>query len=325
MNNGQLVLTTAGIPGTEANRISDARAIAAFGMYKFKYDNLTLTPGLRYENILLSRDNFGSDDVERTGVNLSSRENKVDIFIPGIGFNYNFSKLSVFGSVHKGFSPPGSQEGEDPEESINYELGTRFSLGGFNGELVGFFNDFSNLLGSDLAATGGTGSLDQFNAGEVNVSGLEVLLNYDFLMNNEEISLPLSVAYTYTDTEFLNSFGSAEDIWGEVSAGDELPYISKHQWNATLGFEHKDFELNMNARYNGEFRTQAGTGNIPADELVPSNFVLDFAVKYHYNKHVSITANVINLMDETYAVARVPAGLRPGHPFGIYAGLRLNY
>jgi len=34
---------------------------------------------------------------------------------------------------------------------------------------------------------------------------------------------------------------------------------------------------------------------------------------------------VINLMDETYAVARVPAGLRPGHPFGIYAGLRLNY
>ena len=325
MISGQLVLTSGGIPGTDANRISDARAIAAFSMYKFKYDNLTITPGLRYENIILSRDNFGSDDVERTGLNLSSRQNKVEIFIPGIGFNYNFSKFSVFGGIHKGFSPPGNQEGEEPEESINYELGTRFSLGGFSGELIGFFNDFSNLLGSDLAATGGTGSLDQFNAGEVNVSGLEVLLNYDFLMNNEAISFPLTLAYTYTDTEFLNSFGSAEDIWGEVSAGDELPYISKHQWNATLGFEHMDFELHMNTRYNGEFRTQAGTGNIRADESIPSNFVVDFAGKYHYNKHLSITANVINLLDETYAVARVPAGLRPGHPFGIYAGIRLNY
>ena len=53
-------------------------------------------------------------------------------------------------------------------------------LGKLRGETVFFFNDYSNLLGSDLAATGGTGSLDQFNAGEVDVNGLELLLNYDF-------------------------------------------------------------------------------------------------------------------------------------------------
>ena len=325
MSNGLMSLTTAGIPGTEANRISDARAFAAFGLYKFKYDNLTITPGLRYENIVLSRDNFGTNDVDRTGVNLSQRENQVDIFIPGIGFNYNFQNISVFGGVHKGFSPPGNQEGQEPEESINYELGSRFSRGAFSGELVGFFNDFSNLLGSDLAATGGTGSLDQFNAGEVNVAGIEVLLNYTLLTNNEKFSLPLTMAYTFTDTEFLNSFGSDDDLWGEVTAGDELPYLSRHQWNATVGLEHKDFELNFNARYNGEFRTQAGSGPIPDNERVESNFILDFAGKYHYNKNISLTANIINLLDETYAVARVPAGLRPGHPFGIYAGISLRY
>ena len=325
MNNGQMLLTTAGIPGTDANRISDARAFAAFGTYKFKYENLTLTPGIRYENMTLGRVNFGGDDPDRTGVDLSQRENQVDIFIPGMGFNYNFTNISVFGGVHKGFSPPGNQEGQKPEESVNYELGSRFSYGGFSGELVGFFNDFSNLLGSDLAATGGTGSLDQFNAGEVNVAGLEVLLNYNLLPNSKNYRMPITMAYTFTYTEFLNSFGSDEDIWGEVNAGDELPYIPKHQWNATIGLEHSDFELNLNARYNGEFRTRAGTGPIPPNELVPSNFVLDFAGKYFYNENIGLTLNVLNVLDETYAVARVPAGLRPGHPFGIYAGIALRY
>ncbi len=69
----------------------------------------------------------------------------------------------------------------------------------------------------------------------------------------------------------------------------------------------------------------AGSGPIPAEELVPSNFVLDFAGKYNYNENISLTLNVINMLDETYAVARVPAGLRPGHPFGIYAGIALRY
>ncbi|MGB5237813.1 MAG: TonB-dependent receptor [Flavobacteriaceae bacterium] len=325
MTNRQMLLTTEGIPGTDANRISDARAFAAFTMYKFKYDNFTLTPGLRYENMTLTRDNFGGNDPGRTGTDLSSRENQVDIFIPGIGFNYNFQKISVFGGIHKGFSPPSNQEGQLPEESVNYEFGSRFGYGGFSGELVGFFNDFSNLLGSDLAATGGTGSLEQFNAGEVNVAGLEVLLNYNLLSNSKNFRLPVTLGYTLTNTEFLNSFGSDDDLWGEVNAGDELPYIPKHQLNTTVGLEHSKFELNLNGRYNGEFRTMAGNGPIPTEELVPSNFVLDFAGKYFYNENISLMLNVLNVLDETYAVARVPAGLRPGHPFGVYAGIALRY
>ncbi|MAU25951.1 MAG: TonB-dependent receptor [Muricauda sp.] len=325
MNNGNMTLVNAGVPGTNANRISDARAFAAYAQYKLKYNDLTLTPGLRYENITLSRANYGSNDVARTGVDLSERENKVDVFIPGIGFNYNFDNISVFGGVHKGFSPPSNQPGEKPEESINYELGSRFSYAGFTGEVVGFYNDYSNLLGSDLAATGGTGSLDQFNAGEVKVQGVEVLLNYNLLPNAKNFILPVTFGYTFTDTEFLNSFGSENDIWGEVNVGDELPYIAKHQFNTTLSLEHSKYEVNLSARYNGEFRTQAGSGPIPASERVDSNFIFDLAGKYRLGNHLALTANVINLFDETYAVARVPAGLRPGHPFGIYAGFELRY
>lgn len=325
-NTGVMALTTDAIEGTDANRISSANAFASYITYKLKYNNWTFTPGVRYENITLQREDFGKNDVNRTGVNLATRENSVGVFIPGMGANYKFNNdFSLFGGVHKGFSPPGNQVGQAPEESINYELGTRFNIGKLKGEFVGFFNDYSNLLGSDLAATGGTGSLDQFNAGEVNVNGIELLLNYNFTNVDAPFSLPISFGYTLTNTEFQNSFGSSDDLWGTVAAGDELPYIPKHQFNTTFSIEHKDFEINVNGRYNGEFRTLAGTGTIPDNERVDANFIVDLSGKYFITKRLSTTLNIINLLDNTYAASRVPAGLRPGHPFGIYGGLEFTF
>ena len=325
-NIGVLSLTTAGKPGTNANRIASALAFASYVTYKLKKDNWTFTPGIRYENILLQREDFGKNDVTRSGIDLATRENSVDVFIPGMGMNYKFNNdFSLFGGIHKGFSPPGNQDGQESEESVNYELGTRFNLGKLKGELVGFLNDYSNLLGSDLAATGGTGTLEQFNAGEVNVNGMEVLLNYNLAIKGSKISMPISFGYTFTNSEFQNSFDSSDGLWGEVSVGDEMPYIPKHQFNAALSLEHSSFEINLNARYNGTFRTLAGTGTIPENEKVSSNFIVDISGKYYVNKKLRLTANIINLLDNTYAVSRVPAGLRPGHPFGIYGGLEFSF
>jgi len=326
INNGIMQLTTAAALGSDANRIASATAFASYAMYKLKYKNLTLTPGLRYENIVLGRENFGTNDPSRTGINRSIRENKVEIFIPGMGFNYKFNNdLSLFGGVHKGFSPPGSEEGQKPEESINYELGTRFSYKGIQGEIVGFYNDYSNLLGSDLAATGGTGSLDLFNAGEVDVRGIELLLNYNVLANSTNFSLPVTVGYTFTDSEFLNSFGSDDGIWGTVTEGDEIPYIAKHQFNASIGLEHAKYSINLNGRYNGAFRTVSGNGSIPANQKVASAIVLDLSGRYKITPKLSATGNIINLLNNEYTVSRVPAGLRPGHPFGAYAGLEFQF
>ena len=83
--------------------------------------------------------------------------------------------------------------------------------------------------------------------------------------------------------------------------------------------------MNLSGRYNGEFRTKAGSGTIPGDELVVSNFIIDFSAKYHFTNYLSLTGNVINMLDETYAVSRVPAGLRPGHPFGANLGLEFRF
>ena len=323
---GILNMTTKGIPGTDANRISSATAFASYLTYKLKYNQWTFTPGVRYEDITLERKDFGKTDVNRTEIELKQRKNSVGILIPGIGTNYKFNNdFSLFGGIHKGFSPPGNQEDEKAEESINYELGTRFQLWKFKGELVGFYNDYSNLLGSDLAATGGTGSLDQFNAGEVRVHGIEFLLNHTILASSSKFSIPMSIGYTLTNTEFLSSFGSSDSLWGIVRIGDELPYIPKHQLNMAISLEHSNYELNFNARYNGAFRTVAGKGSIPKNEKVSSNFIVDFSGSYSLNKQLKLTANVMNLLNNSYAVSRVPAGLRPGHPLGIYAGFEFRF
>ena len=60
-------MTTKGIPGTDANRISSATAFASYLTYKLKYNQWTFTPGVRYEDITLERKDFGKTDVNRTG------------------------------------------------------------------------------------------------------------------------------------------------------------------------------------------------------------------------------------------------------------------
>ncbi len=322
MLNGAMVLNTAGTPGTQDNRIASAKAFASHFLYKIKYNDLTITPGIRFESIDLRNKNFGTNDITRTGADLLENDNHLKIWLPGIGANYRIdNNLSFFGGVHKGFAPPTNTPGTQAEKSVNYEVGSRFKHKKLSGELIAYFNDYSNLLGSDLAASGGSGTLDQFNAGEANVKGIELLLNYQILNEQGKYKLPVSFGYTLTDTEFVNGFDSEEGIWGTISEGDEIPYISKHQFNASIALEHAKFELVLAARFNGKFRTIAGQGSIPSEFEVPNNTIVDFASKYKFNKHFSLTGNINNLFDTTYLVSRVPAGLRPGMPFSASIGI----
>ena len=324
--NGTMNLTSKGTGGSDANRISSAKAFSAHALYKVKYNNLTVTPGVRLESIDLLNEDYGKTDPNRTGISLKKNDNHTKIWLPGFGFNYNFTEnASIFGGVHKGFAPPTNKDGQKSETSTNVELGSRFKVQKLIGEATIFYNDYNNMLGSDLAAGGGTGTLDQFNAGAVTVKGIEMLVNYNFLNPESKFALPLTLGYTYTDTEFLSSFNSPDELWGKVIDGDELPYISKHQANATLSLEHAKFDFTISGKYNGAFRTKAGSGAIPSNLKVGDNIVVDLGARYNLTKNVSLTGNINNLLDSKYLVSRTPAGLRPGMPFSASAGFSLNF
>ncbi len=328
MDNGVMKLTNAGIPGTESNRIESARAFASYLQYRLDFGKFSATPGIRYENITLSRRDYGKNDPERTGVDLSERSNHVEVFIPGIGLNYNLnSNFNLFAGVHKGFSPPGSKEGTKPEESVNYELGLRLSKQSLSGEVVLFVNDYSNLLGTDLAAAGGGGTTEMYNAGEVLTKGLEFQLSYDLLSSDTYSSfrLPLSVVYTYTDSKFQNSFESENDSWGKVTAGDDFPYLAHNQFTFIVALEHQKFNINLSGRYTDEMRTVPGQGVIPDNEKTDAFFVLDASANYAVYKNISLFVNSTNLTNKAYLVSRRPAGLRPGMPRAFMFGIKANF
>ena len=323
---GLMNLTSEGTKGAAGNRISSAKATATYLLYKYKWKGLTLTPGLRYENIVLMREDYGKNNPNRATSELQYGENSVQVVLPGFGFNYNFPSIfSLFGGVHRGFSPPGNTSGQSAEESVNYELGTRFYSGRFRGEWVLYYNNYSNLLGSDLAATGGSGSLDQFNAGTVTVNGFELLLNYDLLKNQSKLKIPLSFAYTFTNALFKNDFDNSEGIWGKVSYGDRVPYIPQHQANFTASLIHPKYEINLNFRTQSDFEIRTPDSSLQLTKPIGAYSLVDLSMYYLLTSKIRITTQIINLLNTTYAASRVPAGYRPGHPFGIYSGFAISF
>lgn len=327
MNNSRMQLTQAGTAGTESNQLVDATAWAAFVQYKLKYKNLSVVPGIRMENVTIKKDDYGKADPQRTGADLKQSSNTITAFIPGVGVDYKFNKnVGVFAGVHKGFAPPGAADGAKPEESYNYELGLRGQGWGFNGQVCGFYNVYQNLLGSDLAASGGNGTGDQFNGGKAESRGVEVQLSYDLLSPlNGAFLLPLSLAYTYTDAVFKSSFKSDFEDWGTVNEGDKLPYLANHQFSFVLALEHKLFGINLSGRYSSAMRTQAGQGEMPATERTDAAFVLDGSASVVAHKNISLFAGVTNITNNVYVVARRPSGLRPSMPRAFMVGIKADF
>ncbi len=328
MHDGVMMLTSAGIPGTESNRVERADAVASYVQYAVRFGKVLLTPGVRYENITMQRDDYGRGDPERVGEDLKETGNEIAAWMPGIGFRYFINRnLTLVGGVHKGFAPPGSREGAKPEESVSYELGARFERRYFRLHLVAFANDYANLLGSDLAASGGTGSGDLFNGGEVFAHGLEVSSNIDILalLGSQRHSTPVTVAYTYTSAEFKNTFESDFKEWGSVTAGDQFPYLAKHQLSMTIGWEYETFGVHVASRFVGAMRTAPGQGEIPENQLLNPYQVLDVGATWRTSQKVHLFTTITNIANATYVVAMRPAGLRPGMPRNAQIGIRAQF
>ena len=62
----------------------------------------------------------------------------------------------------------------------------------------------------------------------------------------------------------------------------------------------------------------------PRLNLIPSHTIIDASLKARLNRHLTLSLNAVNLANKVYLVSRHPSGLRPGHPFGIYGGVRIN-
>jgi Fe(3+) dicitrate transport protein len=326
MSSGRMILTRAGAPGSQANQIAGATALAGFVADTVSWGNWKVAPGIRYETIDLTRTTYGGADADRTG-STAVVATEVDAFIPGVGVSYAARPgVSIFGGVHKGFAPPGpgAAEGTNVEHSVNYELGTRAQRGGVSTEIVGFFNDYGNLLGRDSLASGGSGEGLLFNGGKARVSGLEASAEWNAASAMGISSgLPIRVAYTLTHAAFRNSFASRFGPWGNVRIGDELPYVPTQQVYASIETDHRVWRARFDAFYVGRMRTVAGQGAHVATESTDAYLVLNLSGEYQLANSASLFASIQNLADNTYIVGRHPSGVRPGLPRYVQVGLKV--
>lgn len=328
MDNGAMLLTSAGVPGTESNRVESAKAWALYLQDEITWGRWTATPGMRFEAIDLKRRDFGKADPDRTGTSLSVKQNDVNVVVGGLGIAYEASEeLVLIAGVHEGFAHPSPGSSADAEESLNYELGARTFWSGIEFELIGFFNDYSNLIGSCTASTGGDCTIgDQFDGGKVDVMGVEVTGSIDLGdFGDFGISMPIDFAYTYTDAEFQTDFASSYKPWGSVVEGDKVPYIPDHQFNIGLGAVGERWDVHMNANYTSKTRSTAGQGAIAIEDKIDGRWVVDLSASVKVYDGISLFVKAENLFDKEYVAARRPSGLRPGQPQTFSGGFKYTF
>lgn len=74
----------------------------------------------------------------------------------------------------------------------------------------------------------------------------------------------------------------------------------------------------------GAMRTRAGQEDIPEGEGTDAYVVFNLAGDLYLEGVGTLFAGIQNLTDERYSVARRPAGLHPGLPRTVVAGLRVT-
>ena len=342
MTNATMVLSSAGVKGNAENQIRQAKSWAGYLQYELVIDKLTISPGIRYENMELAFTNFGNNDNARIGTALKSAKNQLAIFLPGVGVSYVVKdNMRVFGGVHKGFSPPGmpsvsaNATQAKTETASSYELGYKVNYKNLKLQAIGFLNNYQNILGSDNVSGGGAGTGDMFNAGNAKIQGIEFSLEQNLWRSSTKWTLPLSIAYTYNEAKFMQTFVNAGGDWGTgtITKGEFIPFITPQLLSLSLGLESEKMNITLVSRYVGNTRIK--TGN-PTEIIASSSakyndvntigeyWVVDLSGNYRLTKFISLFSTINNALNNRYIVANLPQGFRPGMPFSVNFGAKIN-
>ena len=268
--NGQQVKT---LKGRAKKRTFYTNALSAYVNEKlYLTDSLILTAGVRFEY-------FKQQIIDNLDGNTLTDQVSA-IALPGIGFNYGFSKkMNLFGGVHRGYTAPTSglfslpeiQSGDIslvPEKSWNYELGIRHHGEITNFEVTGFFLDITDMI----SPARGVVAVDPIS---VQNAGVEVFTQIKLSKKNKFIP-DFSISYTYlqskvkkgyTDDILTGYISVSDSVNGESAyekngmsadgkvdiSGNELPYAPKHTLMVGLT-EHVGNKLDLT--FSGQYFSQ---------------------------------------------------------------------
>ena len=317
---------------TTDRNTNDALAVAVYVQNKIQIEDTVVSLGLRHESIESSKTVYG----ELTGIKESENTLKQSVWLPGIGIYSQLTEdVGILAGVYRGFTAatPGAIDDVNPEESTNFELGSRFSgdwaLGG-QAELIGFVNNYSEFSGTCSFAQGScdtSNTGEQANAGSAVVYGLEASWNRQLLMAG--FIVPISSTYTYSHGEFGDDFIDSSGAFGEtgqaIEKGYEIGYLPEHRLNVQAGIGRNDWKLNTSVLYQSEMRNVPGEGSIDRNDLIEAHTIVDVSASYQYMKTLQFYSTIDNVFDEQYVAGVKPYGFRPGKPRSINVGAKYSF
>ena len=295
----------------------ESTAFSGFISESIVFGNLTLRPGVRFEV-------FEQERIDRLAGS-TYLDKTTNVILPGIGFINQFNKISLFGGVHRGFTPPSSgalkilnfgESSDDggldieAEKSWNKEIGLRGNLTTLDYEISGFHVDIENLV----AAGRGTAFS---NLGKVQSYGLEVASS---LKLTEMVPLlpVINLSYTLMKTEIIEGEIKSNIMGGIVPIeGKELPYAPRHTF--IVGLEHQLFN-GFNFRYDykyvddvfTDFENIDNIGNKGIKGPVESYGISNLSIDYNISNKIRMFISAKNLLDKEYIGSRLHSN--PGQP-----------
>ncbi len=330
--NGTINGVTNGTPGDAGNRLQKTSALAMFLQDTIKTGDWSFTPGIRYETLDQSYEDFSNPS--------NSGTNKMTMTAGSLGATYKFNDAWIgFGSINRGYSPPSpkSAVGGIREETSNaYEIGARYTnpKQALAIEMVAFYTQFNDLIVIDNI--GGTGTGETENFGQVESTGLEFSVQYDAgIANAWKYRNPWFMTATYTNATQKNNATSTdpESIFSYGRAGNKVPYIPELVVSLGTGIESKQWGGYITGSYVSETFSSAnnvdnqvnGAGDADARfGKTDAYFLVDVSAFYRIKDGVKLFGGVQNLLDERYVASRQPEGPRPGMPLFAYAGIEME-
>lgn len=310
------------------------------------------TAGLRIESTSLESQGYQfeiNEDGDESLIQTAKEKNNYTNFLPNIQLKYKIDKKQVIRIAYTNtlarpdyyalvpFREVNLEDNEivignpnlNPTTSMNLDLMYENyfkSIGLLSGGL--FYKDVSDFIieieRRDYAYENNT--WDKFkqtlNAGDASIFGVEAAFQrqLDFLPGALK-GLGVYLNYTYIHSK-VNNF----ELAGREGEDIPLPGTPENNFNGSLNWEYKGFNLRVSANWASEFRDSEGIGETAFyDRWYDQVFYLDVNAYYTFAKHWKVFVDALNLtnqplryyqgdkdrlMQAEYYNARITAGIK---------------
>ena len=295
---------------------------------------MSVTPGLRYENILTATEGnyqrINSDAAGNVILNetLNSIESRRRSFVLlGLGLSYKASQpLEYYSNISQNYRSVTFADISiiNPAFSINpnitdekgytIDLGIRGKIKKMMSFDLNFFHlSYQNRIGFiQKAIKDGSVKSERGNVGDANLSGLESLIDLNigelFKMNLKKYSLNSFINYSFIETKYSNS-----DIQG--IKGKKVEFVPKDNLKFGLRYGYKNLTLNTQFSYVSEQFTDSSNaveGNLSGViGVIPAYKLVDLSGAFKLNKF-KLEFGVNNTLNEAYFTRRATGYPGPG-------------